>query len=442
MIMPKSQNYITASLPIIRDLDSTYSLLVNLAPEATDFRKGNTLVLRFKNAYFGNWCEINFEPLGNVKRTEHIFVELVSNSLLFQWFAKKKFKHILSEYQAVQRNYKYTEERIVPPWIKYPQYAPCDFFWRQSGELYFQYVWQPFWMNADSLTKVQILKEFPMPRQWQSWYSMHSILVIPENIEEPESFIFQPKNEFKIKRLENKELEYYIDDIDLCRFLKRPGKGINIAPDDIGRVLLGQAGTATLYDIQQAECNYESLTVEILVSQNTVFWLGFNCDDWGSYFEDEPPEQQDNRRLMIFAFDRTDYINTLESLDGIKINNITEHGEIALVNPTRYKETLITSPLERKYSFCFDGKNYLSFKIFLNTLLEKNDTIELVSIEEALLDYVCQNSEFLDEIDTLQADTMIRSIGSDPYWDSSLTYQGRNILGLLLMRVRDKFHKP
>jgi len=54
-------------------------------------------------------------------------------------------------------------EEITPPWIKYPRFPPYDGFWRQSGELWLVYVWEPFWNELTPIEKEDYLKRWDVP---------------------------------------------------------------------------------------------------------------------------------------------------------------------------------------------------------------------------------------------------------------------------------------
>ena len=56
--------------------------------------------------------------------------------------------------------------KITPPWIEYPNFPPNDMFWRQSGEYYLSYVWEPFWNNLSNQEREIVLKRWPMPQEW------------------------------------------------------------------------------------------------------------------------------------------------------------------------------------------------------------------------------------------------------------------------------------
>lgn len=59
---------------------------------------------------------------------------------------------------------------MKPPWIQYPGYSPGDPFWRQSGELWFSYVWQPYFQNLTDDEKKRYLQEWKPPQEWQVFY--------------------------------------------------------------------------------------------------------------------------------------------------------------------------------------------------------------------------------------------------------------------------------
>ena len=61
-------------------------------------------------------------------------------------------------------------DEIKPPWIEYPDYPPYDTFWRQSGEIYLKYIWEPFWKKLSSEQQTEYLKKWPAPKKWQDFY--------------------------------------------------------------------------------------------------------------------------------------------------------------------------------------------------------------------------------------------------------------------------------
>ena len=59
---------------------------------------------------------------------------------------------------------------MKPPCIKYPDYPPYDTFWRQSGEAWLAYIWQPFWQQLSEKQKTAYLKKWNVPQVWQDFY--------------------------------------------------------------------------------------------------------------------------------------------------------------------------------------------------------------------------------------------------------------------------------
>jgi len=55
------------------------------------------------------------------------------------------------------------------PWVKYPGFPPFDGFWRQTGEYWLAYVWEPYW-NALSLEeKEAYLQRWDVPDVWREY---------------------------------------------------------------------------------------------------------------------------------------------------------------------------------------------------------------------------------------------------------------------------------
>ena len=59
---------------------------------------------------------------------------------------------------------------IEPPWIKYPNYPPYDTFWRQAGEYWFAYVWEPFWLNLTPSEQANYVQKWNPPQVWMNFY--------------------------------------------------------------------------------------------------------------------------------------------------------------------------------------------------------------------------------------------------------------------------------
>ncbi len=59
---------------------------------------------------------------------------------------------------------------IRPPWIEYPDYPPYDTFWRQSGQLWFKYLWEPYWHNLSAEQQEKYLRRWNVPQMWHDFY--------------------------------------------------------------------------------------------------------------------------------------------------------------------------------------------------------------------------------------------------------------------------------
>ena len=57
-----------------------------------------------------------------------------------------------------------------PPWIVYPDFPPYDTFWRQSGECYLKYVWEPYWLKLSENEQAVYLEKWPPPKKWYDFY--------------------------------------------------------------------------------------------------------------------------------------------------------------------------------------------------------------------------------------------------------------------------------
>lgn len=62
------------------------------------------------------------------------------------------------------------DNNIDPPWIKYPIYPPGDFFWREAGEPWFIYVWEPFWKSLTLEEQKEYLSQYEVPEEWLRFY--------------------------------------------------------------------------------------------------------------------------------------------------------------------------------------------------------------------------------------------------------------------------------
>lgn len=59
---------------------------------------------------------------------------------------------------------------FLPPWIKYPGYAPGDGFWRQSGEAWLNDVWQPYFDSLTEEDQAEYLRRWNVPENWRKFY--------------------------------------------------------------------------------------------------------------------------------------------------------------------------------------------------------------------------------------------------------------------------------
>ncbi len=60
-------------------------------------------------------------------------------------------------------------QEIKPPWIAYPGYPPGDFFWRDAGDAYYGYAWDPFWQQLNDQEKTEYLDRWDAPEEWRWW---------------------------------------------------------------------------------------------------------------------------------------------------------------------------------------------------------------------------------------------------------------------------------
>lgn len=62
------------------------------------------------------------------------------------------------------------KKEVEPPWIKYPGFPPGDIFWRQSGEAWFAYAWEPYWKSLTLPEQAGYLKKWNVPEIWWEFY--------------------------------------------------------------------------------------------------------------------------------------------------------------------------------------------------------------------------------------------------------------------------------
>lgn len=63
-----------------------------------------------------------------------------------------------------------TDPQPRPPWVEYPGFPPGDPFWRQAGEPWLAYVWDPFWQALPEADRAAYLAAWPPPADWQAFY--------------------------------------------------------------------------------------------------------------------------------------------------------------------------------------------------------------------------------------------------------------------------------
>ena len=59
---------------------------------------------------------------------------------------------------------------IEPPWIKFPDYTPGHPFWRQDGEPWFIYIWEPYYRQLDQKEQEKYRNFWKVPKDWLDFY--------------------------------------------------------------------------------------------------------------------------------------------------------------------------------------------------------------------------------------------------------------------------------
>ena len=62
------------------------------------------------------------------------------------------------------------KNEIEPPWVAFPGYPPGDGFWRQSGENWLRYIWEPYWNALSPERKKEYLEKWMVPKEWHDFY--------------------------------------------------------------------------------------------------------------------------------------------------------------------------------------------------------------------------------------------------------------------------------
>lgn len=60
-------------------------------------------------------------------------------------------------------------KEVSPPWIAYPGFPPGDFFWRDAGQPWFAYVWEPYWKSLTTQEQQAYLDKWTVQEDWE-WY--------------------------------------------------------------------------------------------------------------------------------------------------------------------------------------------------------------------------------------------------------------------------------
>jgi hypothetical protein len=55
---------------------------------------------------------------------------------------------------------------IRPPWIEYPGFESYDGFWRQSGQAWMVYIWEPYYQSLDPGQQAEYLEHWKVPQSW------------------------------------------------------------------------------------------------------------------------------------------------------------------------------------------------------------------------------------------------------------------------------------
>ncbi len=63
-----------------------------------------------------------------------------------------------------------SEGDVTPPWVEYPGLPPYDYFWREAGEPWRVYIWEPFYKALSSAEREAYLKRWQVPEDWQYYY--------------------------------------------------------------------------------------------------------------------------------------------------------------------------------------------------------------------------------------------------------------------------------
>lgn len=87
-----------------------------------------------------------------------------------QLFFKNISKSVFAKKRVQELNSDPATSMIEPPWITYPGYPPYDMFWRQSGQAWLLYVWEPYWKGLSQEEQKVYLKQWDVPQVWIDCY--------------------------------------------------------------------------------------------------------------------------------------------------------------------------------------------------------------------------------------------------------------------------------
>jgi hypothetical protein len=62
------------------------------------------------------------------------------------------------------------DNEVPPPWSEYPGFPPGDMFWREAGQPWLVYVWEPFWKSLTPERQQDYLRRWNVPDVWRMFY--------------------------------------------------------------------------------------------------------------------------------------------------------------------------------------------------------------------------------------------------------------------------------
>jgi hypothetical protein len=91
-----------------------------------------------------------------------------------QWKLEQEFRM-----KAEQERRKKFEEKLKPnppppPWVKFPEHAKEDMFWRMGeGETYLMETMWPYLKYSSKSELENYMRKYPEPKDWSGWYSAY-----------------------------------------------------------------------------------------------------------------------------------------------------------------------------------------------------------------------------------------------------------------------------